>query len=262
MPARFQRGDVGLALAERSGGGRPAAQLDIAGLIERGFVPADQRFQIAGAQLSHHRLVPGELRMRITLGAGEMRHAAARHDRCPQTHRGNDARYRLAKGVAALHRRLRRQVGIDVDRQDRVLDAEMGERDAHRVIDLGNAGEGRVEALPIQLPDEFQTDLARNLPAEIPAREPALGHVPDMDRERWCRLMKKLLGMVVRKNDPEIGRQGLQPGADFGCYRLDPLDRVAVLSFGHREELWGMGQHRPADYGGVKGSALHHQLRL
>ena len=174
MPARLQRGDVGLAVAERAGGGGPAAQFDIAGLIERGFVPADQRLQIAGAELSHDRLVPGELRMRITLGAGEMRHAAARQDHCPQPHRGNDPRQCLAKGVTALHRRLRRQVGIDVNRQDRVVDAEMGERDAHRVIDLGNAGESRVEALPIQLPDEFQTDLARNLPAKLrPANMPS-----------------------------------------------------------------------------------------
>ena len=62
MPARLQRGNVGFAFAEHTGGCRPAPQLDIAGLVERGFVPADQRFQVAGAELSEDRLVPGELR--------------------------------------------------------------------------------------------------------------------------------------------------------------------------------------------------------
>jgi len=108
------------------------------------------------------------------------------------------------------------------------------------------------------LPDKFETDLARNLPAEIPARKHALSRVADMDRERWGRLMKELLGMVVRKDDPKFGRHGLEPGAYFGRHRLDSLDRVAILGFRHREELRGMGQHRPTDNAGIHGSALHH----
>jgi hypothetical protein len=74
--------------------------------------------------------------------------------------------------------------------------------------------------------------------------------------------MKELLGMVVRKDDPEIGCQGLQPGTDLGRRGPHPLHHIAVLGFGHREELRGMGQHRPTDYARTKGSALHHQLRL
>jgi hypothetical protein len=73
--------------------------------------------------------------------------------------------------------------------------------------------------------------------------------------------MEKLLGMVIRKNDPEIGRQGLQPGADFGRRGPHPLDRVAVFGFGHREELRGVRQHRPADHGRIKRMALHHSLQ-
>ena len=75
--------------------------------------------------------------------------------------------------------------------------------------------------------------------------------------------MKELLGMIIRKDDPEIGLQGLQPVADFSRYPADPLDRVAILGFGHREELRGMGKHRATnnawgDYAAVKGSALHY----
>src|ERR1700719_310637 len=45
VPARLQRGDVGLALPERAGRSCPAPQFDIARLVERGFVPADQRLE-------------------------------------------------------------------------------------------------------------------------------------------------------------------------------------------------------------------------
>ena len=173
MPARLQRDDVGLALAERAGRRSPASQFDIAGLIERRLVITDQRFQIPVGQLCEDRLVPSEFRLGIALGPGEMRHAPTGHDRRSQAHCRDDPPYRLTEGIAALDRRLRRQVGIDVDRQDRVLDTEVSERNADRVIDLGGAGEGWIEALPIHLPHDFDADFARDPPAESrPANEP------------------------------------------------------------------------------------------
>src|SRR6516162_8296001 len=44
MPARVQADHIWLALAQRTGGARPTAQLDIAGVVELGFIVADQRF--------------------------------------------------------------------------------------------------------------------------------------------------------------------------------------------------------------------------
>ncbi len=247
MPARLHRDEVGLTLAERARRAGPAAQFDIAGGVELGFVVADQRFQIAGGEPGERRLVPGEVRARIALGAGEMRHAAARQHHGLEPHRGDDIGDRRAKGPAALDRRLRRQIGVDPDRQDRVGDAEMGQRDADRVIDPGGAGEGRVEASGVEAADQLEADFARHPPIEPAAGELALGLGADMDREGRRHGVEELLGMVVRKDDPEVGGQRLEPCADLGRGRLDPLDRVAVLGLRHREELRGVGQHGPAD---------------
>src|SRR5215467_6586504 len=133
-----------------------------------------------------------------------MRHAAAGHDGSPHAHACNDARHGLTKCVTALDGRLRWQVGIDVNRQDWSVYAEMGERNAHRVIDLRDAGEGRVEPLTVQLPHEFEAEFARHFPAELSSSELTFGNIPDMDREGRRRLMKELLGMVVRKDDPQV----------------------------------------------------------
>jgi len=230
-------------------------------LVERSVVPADQGFQISCRELVEQRVVPTEVGLRVTFGAREMRHAAAGNDRGPQTHGGDDPRDRLAKGVTALHRRLRRQISIDVDRQHRVLDVQMGERYSHRVVDLCGAAEGWVEALPVEFPNQRETDFARNLPVEASASKLALGYVPDMDREGRGGLMEKLLRVVVRKNDPKIGRQGLQRGADLRSDRADPLDRISVLGLGHGKELRGMRQHRPADHSRIDGSDLCHRLQ-
>ena len=50
MPARIHRDDVRLTFAQRTGGAGPAAQFDISGVVQLGFVETDQRFQIAGPQ--------------------------------------------------------------------------------------------------------------------------------------------------------------------------------------------------------------------
>src|SRR5215510_10313061 len=74
VPARVERDDVGLALAKRAGRAGPAAQLDIAGVVELGLVERDQRLETAGCKLLEQALVPGQLRVRISVGARKMRH--------------------------------------------------------------------------------------------------------------------------------------------------------------------------------------------
>jgi hypothetical protein len=69
-----------------------------------------------------------------------------------------------------------------------------------------------------------------------------------MDREGRCGGVKELLGVVVGENNPEIGAQRSEPGADLGRRPLDPLDGASIFGLGHCEELRGVGQHRPADH--------------
>src|SRR5271156_2529138 len=87
----------------------------------------------------------------------------------------DDARHRLAECIAALDRRLRRQVGVDRYRQYRVLDSEMGQRDADRVVDLGRAGEGGVETLAVQFPHDLETGFAGPPPVKRAPGETAAG---------------------------------------------------------------------------------------
>src|SRR5262245_59542184 len=58
VPARVHGDDVGLALAQGAGGTGPAAQLDVAGLIELALVEADQRLELAGRELLQYARVP------------------------------------------------------------------------------------------------------------------------------------------------------------------------------------------------------------
>ena len=134
-----------------------------------------------------------------------MRHAAARQDHGLEPERGDGARHRLAERVAALHGRLRRQIGVDVDRQHRAGVAEMGERNADGVVDLGGAGEGRIEILPVELAHELEADLARNLPVEFAAGEFAGRLAADMHGEGRRRGVEELLGVIVGEDDPEVG---------------------------------------------------------
>src|SRR5262245_23721655 len=107
VPARVERHDLGLALAERARRAGPAAQLDVAGLIELGLIEADQRLEPAGGKLLEQALIPGDLWVGVAISAGEMRHAAAREDDGLEPERGHGARHRLAKGITALHGGLR-----------------------------------------------------------------------------------------------------------------------------------------------------------
>ena len=204
MPARVHGHDVGLALAERAGRAGPAAQLDIAGLVEFGFVEPDQRLQIAAGELVEQAFVPVELRVGIAVGAGKMRHPSAREDHGFQPHRGDRARHRLAEGIAALHGRLRRQIGVDVDRQHRAGMAEVGERNADGIVDLRRRAEGRIEVLPIKLAHKLEGDLARDLPVEFPAGEIPARLAADMHGEGRRRGVEKLLGVIVGEDDPKV----------------------------------------------------------
>jgi hypothetical protein len=105
-----------------------------------------------------------------------------------------------------------------------------------------------IKALPIQLPDELDADLARDLPAKLAAGEGATALVADMNREGRCRLVEELFGVVVRKDDPEVRRHRFEPGADVGRCSLDAVNGAPIFGLGHREELRGVGQHGPADH--------------
>ena len=170
-----------------------------------------------------------------------------------QAHRGDGARHRLAEGIAAFHGRLRRQVGVDVDRQHRSGMAEMGQRNADGVVDLGGRAERRVEVLPVELAHQLEGDLARDLPVEFAAGEVAGRLAADMHREGRRRGVEKLLGVIVGEDDPEVGLERAQPLADVGGHLPDVLHDLLVLGLRHREELRGMGQHRAADDGRIHG---------
>ncbi len=247
MPARLHRDEVGLAFAESAGAAGPAAQFDIAGVVEFGFIIADQGFEIAGFELCQSELVPAQLRIAVAVGAGEMRHAAARNHGRAQAHCRDRTCDRLTESIAALHAGLRRQIGIDVDRQDRRGDAEMGQRNADRVIDLRGRGERRVEALAIKFLHQLEADLARHFPAEFVAGEIAGGLAADMDREGRRRIVEELLGVIVREDDPQIGIESVQLLADIGGGLLDAHNRVFVFRVGKREELGCVREHRSAD---------------
>ena len=231
-----------------------AAQLDIAGIVELALVIADQRFQVPGLELAERPPIPIELRIGVAVGAGKMRHAAACQHHGLQAERGHGARDGLPKGVAALHRRLGRQIGIHIDRQHRIGVAEVRQWNADRIIDLGRAGEGGIEVLPIELTHDLETDLARNLPVEFAAGEVAACLPADMDSERRRGGVEELLGMIIREDDPEVGPQCAQLPADVGPDLPHVLDHVFVFGLGHGEELRRMGQHGAADH------ARHHDF--
>ena len=171
-------------------------------------------------------------------------------------HRGDGARHRLAERIAALHRGLRRQVGVDVDRQHRLGVAEMGQRNADGVVDLGGRGEGRVEILPVELAHQLEGDLARDLPVEFAAGELAGRLAADMDREGRRGGVEELLGVVVGEDDPEVGLERAQPLADVGRDLPHLRDHRLVLGVRQGEELGRMRQHCAADHGRLHGGSL------
>ena len=72
MPARIHRDHLRLAFAEGARRAGPAAQFDIAGFVELGFVKSDQRFEIAGRKLFQYAPVPAQLGIGVAIGARKM----------------------------------------------------------------------------------------------------------------------------------------------------------------------------------------------
>jgi hypothetical protein len=69
-----------------------------------------------------------------------------------------------------------------------------------------------------------------------------------MNRERGSRGVEELLGMVVGKNNPEVGLERTQPAADIGRDVAHMRDHRFVLCLGHGEELRRVRQHRATDH--------------
>ena len=127
--------------------------------------------------------------------------------------------------------------------------AKVGQRNADSVVDLGGRCECRIEILPVQLPHQFEADLARYFPMEFSAGKFTARFTTDVNRERRSRGVEKLLGMVVGKDDPEIGVERPQPAANIGRDFAYMRDHGLVLCLRHGEELRRMRQHGPADHG-------------
>src|SRR4051812_24094473 len=124
----------------------------------------------------------------------------------------------------------------------------MRQRNADRVVDAGGAGERRIKILSIKLTDDFKTYLAGNLPVKLAAREFAAGFAADVNGEWRRRVQEELLGVVIGKNNPEIGLQRLELVADLRRDRAHLLDGLLVFRVRHREELRRMRQHRAANH--------------
>src|SRR5262245_47912273 len=123
----------------------------------------------------------------------------------------------------------------------------MAERNSHRIVDSGGAGEGRIETLSVKLADEFEADGAGNVPMKVVAGEMPVCDPADVDGERRRHGMKELLGMVVGEDDPEIRLQLAQFAADLRRYVAHPVDVGPVLGGRQGKELGSMRKHRAAD---------------
>jgi len=114
------------------------------------------------------------------------------------------------------------------------------------IVDLGSRCECRIEVLPVQLP--FEGDFARNFPVKFSAGEFATRLAADMNRERRSRGVEELFGVVVGKDNPEIGVERAKPAANIGRDFAYMRDHSLVLCLRHGEELRRMRQHGAADH--------------
>jgi hypothetical protein len=80
--------------------------------------------------------------------------------------------------------------------------AQMGQGNAHRVIEFGRAGERWIKALAVEIAHQLETDFARDVPVEFPAGEFSPGLAADVDGKGRCRGVEELLGMIIREQDP------------------------------------------------------------
>ena len=84
---------------------------------------------------------------------------------------------------------------------------------------------------------------------EFPPGKIAAGLAADMDREGRGGRVKELLGVIVGKDDPQIGFECAQTLADVGGHFAHMRDQRLVLGVRHGEELGRMRQHGAADHG-------------
>ena len=252
VPAGVELHDIGLSLAQRAGRHAPAAQLNVACGVEQVFLVTQQRLEAALLHRLQHRLVELERRVAVVVGARKMRHAAARHDDRSHPNRSEPARERLPESVAPLHGRLRRQVGVDEDRQHRgIANAQVRHRDAERVVDLGGAGERGIEPGAVEILDQRKPDFAGDIELELASRKGSPPHPAHVQGERRRDVGEELLRVVVADHDPDIGLERLEALADLRRHLLDAGDGRLVLGLGLGEELRGVRQHRAAEDGRV-----------
>src|SRR5947207_8924461 len=178
-----------------------------------------------------------------------MRHAAARQHDGPEPHTGDGALHGLAEAVTALDGRLRREIGIHIDRQHRLRVTQMRERDPHRIVEFCRAGEGRVETLAVEIAHKLEAHLARYPPMKFAAGEFPACLAADVNGEGRRHVLEELLRVIVREEYPEFGLQSPELLADICREGPDALDGLAILGLGHGEELRSMRQHRAADHG-------------
>ena len=247
MPAWIERRHVGLALAEHAGGDRPAAHLDVAGIVEAFLVEGQEPAQVAGLHLRQQCAVEFGVGFGVTRRAGEMGEPAAGDHRGAHAERREPALHGLAEGVTALDARLRRHVGVDPQRNDRAGDAQEVERDAEGVVDFGVAGERRIEPFRLQVADELGRERARHLVFEVAAGEgPARLGAP-VQGERRHAMEQELVGVIVGDDDVDIGLEGCQPPAIFLGQFPDALDVGLVLGLRQGEELRRVRHANAAD---------------
>lgn len=61
--------------------------------------------------------------------------------------------------------------------------ADMGQRNSDRIVDFRSAAESRVEILSVELPNDFEADLAWNLPMKFTTSEIAGCFAADVNGE-------------------------------------------------------------------------------
>ena len=102
--------------------------------------------------------------------------------------------------------------------------------------------------MAVELPHQFEADFAGNFPVKFSSGEFTARRAADVNRERRSGSVEELLGMIVGKDDPEVGIERTQPPPDIGRDFAHMRDHGLFLGLRHGEELRRMRQHRAADH--------------
>ena len=151
--------------------------------------------------------------------------------------------------MTAFHRRLRRHIGIDENRDHRDP-RHIGEveRNPEGVVELGIAGKGGVVTVALDMAEQSERGLAGDRIAVAAPGKAAFGDGADMHHEAGRAMQQKLLGMIVADDKADIGFKCLQLLADIAQQSVNPFDDCRVLRFGDRPKLRRMGGADPANY--------------